>query len=151
MTWKVRALILLLMVFGVVGFLPCHRGFKIRCLGLPPRAGSQYIDLQPAVEKFPVLPTDSFEVGRSVMLSQPNLRSIDPFLLVRDELDSLVEHIQQATQSQNSALAMAASHFFNLVGTTTLCTHAANAHVTSCFQNHLLFDSDKESAFVRLW
>lgn len=72
-----------------------------------------HADLTPAIDKFKRFPSTADDVTSALLSAKgPAPSGPDPFHLVKDELESLADHVKKAVDNENSVLSMAASHFF---------------------------------------
>ncbi len=111
----------LIWVFVVRGAeaLRCFSQTKYRRSQLNPTFSTSlsHADLTPAVDKYPLVPKDSFDKG---MLpwnrgTIDHATNIDPFSLVANDLLSLTEQIEELLKSESLFVTQAASHFFKHV------------------------------------
>lgn len=88
----------------------CREGrFALTCTYYPLTPA----DLTPAIDKFIRFPSTADDVTSPLLSAKgPAPSGPDPFHLVKDELDSLADHVKKAVENENSVLSMAASHFF---------------------------------------
>ncbi len=107
------------LIVGGTEALRCFSQTKYRRSQFNPSFSTSlsHADLTPAVDKYPLVPKDSFDKGLLKWKRDTidHATNIDPFSLVADDLLSLTEQIELLLKSESLLVTQAASHFFKHV------------------------------------
>lgn len=75
-----------------------------------------FADLTPAIDKYPIVPPIDYEFQKCILRDNDVSHGrLDPFSMVKKELLSLTEHMEDLLKSESFLLTQAASHFFKQV------------------------------------